>query len=166
MEQSPSSEADSHSASKEIPGLWNPNFHYRVHNSPPPVPTLSQINPVHKFPPYFPNIQSNIILLSTPTSSEWVPHRLLPQSGEQKSSSAFLLFSMHLKMFHTEAPGRNEIHVLFHVLAHGNTDLLLSASVWKSTTLNFTQSEVSTDGLHTNNTDTNKGKSEVVPVLN
>jgi hypothetical protein len=33
-------------------------------------PILSQINPVHNFPSYFPNIHSNIILPSTPRSSE------------------------------------------------------------------------------------------------
>jgi hypothetical protein len=48
MEQRPSWEAKSFSASQEIPHiLWKLEFHYRIHKSPPPVPTLSQLNPVH-----------------------------------------------------------------------------------------------------------------------
>jgi hypothetical protein len=71
MEQSPSWEADSHSARLEIPlMLQNPRVPYRVHTSSPLVTILGQINLVLNFPPSFLNIHSNITLSSTPESSK------------------------------------------------------------------------------------------------
>jgi len=70
IEHNLSWEANSDSASQEIPRLlWNPKFYYRVHKSPPLMFILSQMHPVHNFPPCFPKICFNVIFPSAPVSS-------------------------------------------------------------------------------------------------
>jgi alanine dehydrogenase len=66
MEPSASLEANSRSAAQEFPNiLRNPKVYYRVHNSPPLVPILSQLNLVHITQSYSCNIRFNIIIPPT-----------------------------------------------------------------------------------------------------
>jgi len=69
MVQSPSWEANWFAASQEIPRISrNPKVHYRTHKRPPPVPILSQPNPVHIPTSQLLEIHPNIIHPSTPIS--------------------------------------------------------------------------------------------------
>jgi hypothetical protein len=72
-ELSCSSETNRFSASQEILCiLWKPLVHYRIHNSPPPVPILNQIHLVH-VPSHFLKMHFNIIYPSMPGSSKRSP---------------------------------------------------------------------------------------------
>jgi hypothetical protein len=54
---------------KSFPFLWNPKVHYRIRNSSPPVPILSQTYPVHITPSHLSKIHPNIMHPPTSWSS-------------------------------------------------------------------------------------------------
>jgi hypothetical protein len=61
MKQSPSEEASGFSDSQEIPHIiWNPKVHYRVYKCPPPLPIMSQLDPVHTPISHFQKMHLNI----------------------------------------------------------------------------------------------------------
>jgi hypothetical protein len=67
MEQSAFWEAHVSSATQEILRiLWSPKVYYGVHNSQPPVPVLSKIDPVHA--PHPASLRSILILSFHPES--------------------------------------------------------------------------------------------------
>jgi len=55
---------------KKFPAFYRTQRFITMFMSPSLVPIVSQMHPVHTFPPYFPTIHSNIILPSTLRSSE------------------------------------------------------------------------------------------------
>jgi hypothetical protein len=72
MELSPFWETANCAATQELPSiLWNRKIHYRVHNSPPLVPKLNQINPIHIILSYLSKIHFNIIHTPTSSYSQW-----------------------------------------------------------------------------------------------
>ena len=71
MEQIPSSASNQFSASQIPRILWNPQDHHCINKFPPPVPILSNLNPLHTPTSHFLKIHLNIMLPSMPGSSKW-----------------------------------------------------------------------------------------------
>ena len=94
MQHSPSSEANLFSANQEIPRtLRNPKFHHRIHKCPPPVPILSQLDPVHT--PHPTSCRSILILSSHLCLG--LPSGLIPSGFPTKTLYTSLLYPIRAK---------------------------------------------------------------------
>jgi hypothetical protein len=78
-------------ATQELPSFsWNPKVQYRIHKSPPLVPILGHIYPIHTTPSHPISLRSTLILsthLHLCLSSG-----LLPSGFRRRSSSCFVTF--------------------------------------------------------------------------
>ena len=92
-EQRSSGVASRFSVSQEIPCmLRNPKVHYRIYRSPPSVPVLSQINPVHA--PH-PTVWRSILILSFHLSL-CLPNGLFPSRFPNKAMYTPLLLPIRV----------------------------------------------------------------------
>ena len=93
MEQNPSWEANWFSSSQEIPCSFWGKVHYHVYKCLPPVPILSQINPVHAQPSHYLKIHLNIILPFMPGSFQVVSCAQIspPEPCMHSSSPPYML---------------------------------------------------------------------------
>ena len=87
MEETPTREDNRFSASQEIPRiLWNAKVHYQIHKCPPPVPILSQLDPVHTTTSHFLKIHVSIMLPSNSGSSKWSISLKFPHQNAAQTS--------------------------------------------------------------------------------
>jgi hypothetical protein len=90
MELSPSWEAANCAATRELHSiLWNPEVHHRVHISLPPVPILSQIDPIPTIPSYLSKIHFNIVHPSTSRRMRCAGH--VARMGERRNAYRILV---------------------------------------------------------------------------
>ena len=101
MKQCPSSEADRFvQLVKKFPCiLWNPKVHCRICKCPPPVPILSQLDPVHTPTSYFLKIHLITILPSTPGSPRWSLSLRFPHQNPVYTSPPYALHAPPISFY-------------------------------------------------------------------
>ena len=109
------------SASQEIPLLLlYSKVPYHIHKSPLPVPILSHSNPIRASPSHFLKIHFNIVLASTPRSSEWSlflgsPHHKPVCTSHLPPYVPLLLLCFHFLFFYCAVLKRLPTPSDFHI---------------------------------------------------
>jgi hypothetical protein len=122
MEQSPFTEANQFAASQETSHiLRNLKVHYHIHKCLPPVPILSQHNPVYTPTSHFLKIHLNIILLSMPGSpkhslSLWFPHQN-PVHTSPLPHTSYMPCPSHSYWLYTTSYQSNFLHLNFKMFS-------------------------------------------------
>jgi hypothetical protein len=128
-ELSPSWGAANCAAPQELPSiLWKPKVQYRVHKSPPLVPILSHINPIHSIPSYL----RSVLKLSTHLRLG-LPSGLFPFGFPTNILYAFLFSPIR-----TTCPAHLVILDLIVLIILGE-----EYKLWNSSLCSFLQSPVS-----------------------
>jgi hypothetical protein len=100
MGQSPSWEANTSSGRQETPHIsWDPRVHSRIHKCPPPVPILSQIDPVRAPTSHFLKIHFTITLHQCLGLPSGLPQVSPPQSCIHLSSPPYMLHALSILFF-------------------------------------------------------------------
>jgi hypothetical protein len=121
MEQSPSWEANWFAASQEIPHvLWNPKVPHCTHKHLPPVPILSQPNPVLTPTSHFLKIHPNIILQSMPGSPQRSLSLRFPHQNPVHTAPfpPFVLHAPPISLFSVLSPARYWVRSTDHSAPH------------------------------------------------